>query len=440
MKKMRALMVMLLAVMLLMSSLAGCSSAPSNSSRTSNDGKNANATSDKFITIMVEGGSPGEAVAKATAEDFKKLTGYDVVVDAVPYSGIYDKINAEIKSGKATHDVATLDVLWLPGLQSGLLPLNDIVTDEVKNDSMPKLVESATINNNLLGYPMWTNCKILIYCKDLFENEANKTAFKNQFGYDLKPPTTWKEYNDTAKFFTKDGMYGTSVFGANNGDTVCSWLDHVTQAGGNPLVLDKDNNVLIDQQPYVDAMQFIVDLYKNGYAPKETLSVASGESQELFKNGKIAMQLAWGHQYADAVKGLGADKVGVAPMIGGSAGIGAVIGPWYESILKNSTKTDIAKKYLQFMFDNNKAYMEASLKIAGRKSVIEKYSKQLGFENQQAMLTTMDSKQTQNRPATPHWNEIEAIFATTVQDCLNGSDIKQELAKAKKSIEEIVKE
>lgn len=446
-RKVKQWVALLLAVVVSVSSFAGCSGSSTATSGTSTAGTVASAasgtqtakpTSDKFITVLVEGGSPGYDVAKATAAKFKEQTGYEVVIDAIPYSGIYDKLMTEIKSGTATHDIATLDVLWLPAFKSGLLDLSSMATDEVKNDSMPKLIEGATLGGQLLGYPMWTNCKVLLYRKDLFENAANKTVFKSKYGYELKAPTTWKEYTDCAQFFTKDNMYGTTVFGSNGGDSVCSWLDHVAQAGAKDLVLDKDNKVLIDQQPYVDALNFLKDLYAKGYTPKETLSVASTESEEMFKNGKVAMQLAWAHQYTDACKVLTAAKVGVAPMIAGSAGIGVTTGPWYQSILKASKKTDIAQKYLQFMFDNNSEYMKASLKIAGRKSVVDEYSKQPGYEHMQAMLTSLNGQQSQNRPATEHWTEIEEVLAGCVQNTLGGKDAKTELAAAKKSIEDII--
>lgn len=40
----------------------------------------------KTLSILVEGGSPAETVAKDTAAGFEKLTGYNVKVDTVPYS------------------------------------------------------------------------------------------------------------------------------------------------------------------------------------------------------------------------------------------------------------------------------------------------------------------------------------------------------------------
>lgn len=409
--------------------LAGCAS----------NSKNDNSAKDKKITILVESGSPAETVANSTAAEFKEKTGYEVVVDAVPYTGMYDKVSTEIKAKAATHDVVSLDVLWLSAFENALLPLNDEVDDEITSDFLPTLESGGTLNNNLLGLPMWINSKVLIYRKDLFSDESNQKAFQKKYGHELTVPTTWQEYQECAEFFTKDGMYGTAVFGMASGDTVCSFLDHASQAGAKPLVLGDKNEVLVADEPYVEALQYLVDLYQDGYAPEETLSVAATEAQEMFNNGKLAMQLNWSHQYP-AAYALDEDKVGVAPMIGGSAGVAATTGPWYQSVMKNSKNKDIAIQYIKFMYDNNEKYMtEGSLKIAGRTSVYEKYGSEAGNEHLSAVLDTLNNEYSQNRPATPYWTEIEEVLAGAVQAALSGKSTPEAALKdAKAEIEAIV--
>jgi len=426
----------LLCIVLIATLLAGCGNKPSNETG-GNSGSSA--SGDKKITVLVESGSPAETVANATAAEFKEKTGYDVVVDTVPYSGMYDKVSTEVKANAAAHDVVCLDVLWLSAFENALEPLNDIATDEIVSDFLPTLEEGGTLNGNLLGFPMWINCKVLIYRTDLFEDETNKTKFKEAYGRELTVPATWDEYMECAEFFTTDDMYGTAVFGLAGGDSVCSFLDHASQAGAMPLVLEEDNNVLVDEKPYVDALQFLCDLYEGGFVPEETLSVASTEAQEMFNNNKLAMQLNWSHQYP-AAYAVNKGNVGVAPMIGGEAGVAATTGPWYQCVMKNSENLDIAKEYVKFMYDKNEKYMtEGSLKIAGRTSVYEKFGKEPGNEHLGAVLETLDNEYSQNRPATPYWTEIEEVLQNAVQAALSGKATPQEaLSDAKSNIESIV--
>lgn len=372
------------------------------------------------ITVLVESGSPAEALANNTAADFEKETGCKVVIDAVAYTGMYDKLSTEIKAGQAAHDVASMDFVWLAAFADAIEPITGADT----SDFLPTLEESGTIDGNLLGYPMWVNAKILIYRKDLIPED--------------KVPKTWDEYKALAEELKTDDMYGTTVFGRGT-DAVCSFLDFACQAGAEGLVYDKDGNVNITDQAYVDALNFMVEMANADYSPTDSLATESPESQELFKNGKVAMQLNWSHRYPEAVAALGADKVGCAPMIGGSAGIGATTGPWYESVMKNSKNKDMALKYVEYMYDHNADYMNETLKIAGRTSVYEESAKVAGNEHTQAVLDTLGAAQTQPRPMVVTWSQVEEVLVGVVESCLGGADVEETLAAAKDEIEAIGK-
>ena len=190
MKLAKRLLPLMMAVLLLASLLAACGGGNSGSGVANSEGTNTatsepsgstaepDAKGSKTLTVLVEGGSPANTVVEATKDAFKEQTGVEIIVDAVPYAGIYDKVMAEISSGTARHDLICIDALWLSAMKPGLASLNDVVTDEVKNDSMPGLLEGATIDGDLLGYPLWTNTQLLIYRTDMFEDADNMAAFE----------------------------------------------------------------------------------------------------------------------------------------------------------------------------------------------------------------------------------------------------------------------
>lgn len=390
--------------------LAGCGSKEDK--KESDGDKNS-------ITVLVESGSPAEALAKETAAAFEEETGCKVVIDAVAYTGMYDKLSTEIKAKQAAHDVACMDVVWLAAFADAIEAINDADT----SDFLPTLQDSGTIDGNLLGYPMWVNAKVLIYRKDLIPED--------------KVPKTWEEYQSLAEELKTDDMSGTTVFGSGS-DAVCSFLDFACQAGAEGLVFDKDGNVNITDQAYVDALNFMVENANADYTPADSLATAATESQELFTNGKVAMQLNWSHQYPAAVEALGADKVGCAPMIGGSAGVGATTGPWYECVMKNSENKEMAKKYVEFMYDHNADYMDLTLKIAGRTSVYEEAGKVAGNEHTTAVLETLGAEQSQARPMVTTWSQIEEVLIGVVESSLGGADVKDTLESAKTEIESIM--
>jgi len=379
-------------------------------------GTNGGNESGNSITVLVESGSPAETLAKNTAADFEAETGCQVIVDAVAYSGMYDKLSTEIKANASAHDVACMDFVWLAAFAGAIEPLNDADT----SDFLPTLKESGTVDGNLLGYPMWVNVKLLIYRKDLIAED--------------KVPKTWEEYQKLAAELTTPDMYGTTVFGSGS-DAVCSFLDFACQAGADGLVYDKDGNVNITDQAYVDALKFMVENASASYTPPDSLATASTESQELFTNGKVAMQLNWSHQYPAAVAALGEDKVGCAPMIAGSAGIGATTGPWYECVLKNSKNKEMAQKYVEYMYEHNGDYMDLTLKIAARTSVYEQAGQKKGNEHTTAVLDTLASAQSQARPMISRWARVEETLIKVVESSVGGADISKTLESAKKEIE-----
>jgi len=384
------------------------------------NGGKKEAASKNSITVLVESGSPAETLAKETADSFKEETGCEVIIDAVAYTGMYDKLSTEIKAKQAAHDVACMDVVWLAAFADAIEPLNDIDT----SDFLPTLQDSGTIDGNLLGYPMWVNSKVLIYRKDLIPED--------------KVPKTWEEYQKLSEELTTDEMYGTTVFGSGS-DAVCSFLDFACQAGAEGLVFDKEGNVNITDQAYVDALNFMVENANADYTPSDSLSTAATESQELFTNEKVAMQLNWSHQYPAAVEVLGADKVGCAPMLAGSDGVGATTGPWYECVMKNSENQEMAKKYVEFMYDHNADYMDLTLKIAGRTSVYKDAGDKAGNEHTTAVLTTLEAEQSQARPMVTTWAQIEEVLVGVVESSLGGADINDTLNTAKNEIESIGK-
>ncbi|RKL66993.1 ABC transporter substrate-binding protein [Salipaludibacillus neizhouensis] len=423
-------------------------SACGSNNEVSNAGNNTNqSSSDQTLTVLVEGGSPAQTVADLTKEEFEENTGYEVIIESVPYSGVYDRMRTELTSGAGAFDVATIDTIWLPALYQGLEPIQEEITDEMQDDLFPGLIDGASMDGNVYGLPTWTNSKILLYREDLFNDSNNQDEFLDEFGYELSPPETWDQYKDVAHFFGNNEnypeLYGTSVFGATSGDSVASWLDHVAQAGAEALVINDAGEVIVNDDDHVAALEFLNDLVnEEGVVPEGVLETASAETSELFYNGNLAMMLAWGHFFVpsnDPDTSDVAGDVGAAPMIAGDGGIGVVPGPWYQVIPSSSEKKDIAKEYLLFLYENNELYADA-LGVAARQSVFEEYGQQEEYAHLNELATTLNGKQTQNRPSTEKWEEIESeALLPAVQNVFSGSQTPQEaLDEAKEIIEGIV--
>ena len=104
---------------------------------------------------------------------------------------------------------------------------------------------------------------------------------------------------------------------------------------------------------------------------------------------------------------------------------------------ENSENKEMAKKYVEYMYEHNGDYMDLTLKIAGRTSVYEEAGTEEGNEHTLAVLDTLGADQSQARPMVTTWSQIEEVLTGVVESCLGGADIEETLANAASEIEAI---
>jgi ABC-type glycerol-3-phosphate transport system substrate-binding protein len=389
------------------------------------------------LSVVCESG--GFAELTKIAQLFKKQTGTKVTLNQLPYNGLYSRVSSELSSGSLSFDLAALDAIWLPAFAPKLAKLDELFTPSVKADLFPATLAEGQINGHYVGMPGWTNVEILFYRKDLFESSSEQKQFKSRYGYDLAPPATWAQFTDAAQFFTKNGIYGTDV----KGDVETEYLAHVLQAGSPGVVLDDSGNIIIDNAQHLKALQFYSALdskYKT--CPPGAAQVGWPEAQNLFYQGKTAMTRFWAHLYRQipataSVHG----KVGVAPMIGGSAGIAGVPGPYYLSVPAAGPKNDLAIKFIKFAYDHNDLGIQSVLGLAARKSAFARYAGKPGYESFTPLLKTLSAPATHSRPKVPAWQQIvDTVLVPTIQKSLApGADHRALLASARTSVASLVK-
>lgn len=369
--------------------LAGCASTNSSSSN----------AAVKSITVLVEAGGHGEL--QPIADLYTKDTGVKVKFLELPYAGLYSRVQSELSTGTVSFDVAALDAIWLPAFKDGLVPLNSFYTPKVKADNFPAVVQEAKVGSDYVGSPAFANSEVLYYRTDLFDDPANQAAFQSAYGYALKPPTTWQQYTDVAAFFTKDGNYGTDVKGA----VETEFLATLSQAGEKNMVIDSTGKSTLGDAASLKALNFYTSMQK--YAPAGAAQVDWAAAQNLFTQGKTAMMLFWAHAFRQTPKDSPVyGKVGVAPMIGGPAGVAGVPGPYYLSIPKATKNQAAAMKFLTFAYDHNSLSATTSLGLVARISALKQYEDKSGYDAFGPMVATLNAKATISRPANPKWQQI----------------------------------
>ncbi len=159
-----------------------------------------------------------------------------------------------------------------------------------------------------VAYPIAANSMVLMYSKDLFMNASQQTNYKKRFGKDLKVPTTWEDFIQTAAFFTQPdkNVYGVCLEGASGGWLYYEFVNFLFGMGGK--VMDKqygwegDQNtpVLLNNPATLKALQYYISL--KPYNAGNFSNVEQSEQMKLLKAGKAAMGIVWSDVLYSAVK------------------------------------------------------------------------------------------------------------------------------------------
>jgi multiple sugar transport system substrate-binding protein len=164
----------------------------------------------------------------------------------------------------------------------------------------------------------------LIYRKDFFEDPEERNAFTKQFGRELKPPITWREFHESARFFTRpsQSLYGTLFAAYPDGhNTLYDLVLQVWSRGGE--LYSADGAPTLNHPTVVEALDYYRRIINDPQAcypgSNKIDSISSGD---VFLTGQIAMTVNW-FGFASRGSGPGSPlngKLGLAPVPGGRPG------------------------------------------------------------------------------------------------------------------------
>lgn len=272
---------------------------------------------------------------------WESLTGIHIQTVEMPTNEMFTKTLAEHRAGTGAYDVVQVIPAWLPDLvNAGALEQLDSYIDQYNyreelKDIAPAYQSQGTYDGKTYGLPDDGDVFLLYYRTDLFDDQANKDAFKAEFGYDLAPPTTWEQFSQIAGFFTKKmapDTYGAALIQAA-GLIHFLYEERFRVAGGRFFdadTMDATINSDIGVQVLADmvAQQANFPPGSQGWGPVDVLSA--------WLAGDLAMTVwwpppgRWSEGYGADQEALSwvpkttvAGKVGYAPMPGGTPELAA---------------------------------------------------------------------------------------------------------------------
>jgi len=299
-------------------------------------------------------------------KDWEAATGAKV---EIVYKGdgfqIDQKLKTDFAAGTADYDVVWDHTSFFSQYVNFLEPLEGYFSPAELADFSPAIIKGSTTDGHLWLIPRHADISVIHYRKDLFDDPKNQADFKAKYGYDLKPPTTWKEVYDQSEFFTGKlpGMYGTEFAGKEEALTG-RFYEILKANGGN--FFDADWKPIFNNEIGVATAKFFRELYKNKLVPADTTSLLWDGVANNFCHGNIAVHNEWFGWYAYFQDPKNCEVAGKFDLVRQPVGLsGSIHSGWAGahafSITKNSQNKEAAAALIKFLTSEKIMYEEAKL-------------------------------------------------------------------------------
>jgi len=275
-------------------------------------------------------------IAKVVPQ-FEKETGINVKITDYPYESLHEKVITELAAGTRSFDLVLVDMAWMPEVSPWLLNLEKFQADHPElvdpqfnwNGIHPRVMKYGPRVPGYVGaFPGYVTNHLLVYRKDLFDNEKYKEEFKKKYGYDLKVPNvemSLNEFKDVCEFFTRDtngdgkiDLYGYCSASARTALDLLQEYNWWLVAHGGKFFEDWEKGnfrPMFDTPEALAALRDYKDLLK--YQPPGVAAFGVFEQTLTFQKGEAAMIFDWTETFPDIEdpeKSEVAGKVGYSSM------------------------------------------------------------------------------------------------------------------------------
>lgn len=434
--------------------LAGCSG--SNASGGQSGGA-------KTLNVLWPAGNASAAI-EAIRPAFKKHFGFALNVDAIPYDAQKQKAFAEFATNSSHYDIVMVDAPWGPALCQKLEPLGGYLSKSkvasavalddfvaapfydtcvykasdthlhFDSDDAPDLAAIRSKGFDIYGLPMHANALTMFYRAELFDDAAEKAAYKEGTGRELAVPKTWDEFVSVAKFFTRpdEKLWGSTLMAGVGDWSTDDFKTILGSIGGNGRMIGEEFQMDFAGAKGVEALTFYQDLIqKYKVVPPGTTSASWDTTGTTFSTGLTAMTMNYFPQKLNSnVKG----TIGYATVPAGEVSA-PHMGTSMLSVNKFSkNKAEAVEAVLWLTSQQSQDTMlkdgahptrVSTFKTAGS----DPFYRVLG----EALATGV------GRPRLTNYEAVSAAISASVNRAANGADPAAELATAAKQVKALLK-
>jgi multiple sugar transport system substrate-binding protein len=243
-------------------------------------------------------------------EEFKAANpGVEVEIVSVPWGQAFETVATMIAGGDVP-DVIEMPDTWAALYADRLMPLDERVAGWEHGATLT----GKTVDMGKLADGRMTMIPYGFYLRAMFYNKK----LLAEAGVD-GPPKTMDEFMAASEAVSKlEGKYGYCLRGGPGGTN--GWIMMAAVMNGTNEFFTEDGKSRLNEPGSVAGLQFLMDLYQKGYAPKDSVNWGFNEIVAGFYSGTCAFL----DQDPDALIAIAermpAEDFAVAPMPLGPAG------------------------------------------------------------------------------------------------------------------------
>lgn len=372
-------------------------------------------------------------ILKELLPDFTEKTGIIVNVEEAPYDSLVQKVVLDFSTHKGGYDIISMPYEYLGSFAENqyIMPLDAELSKDAApvpgfntDNLIPGLWEASTKwKDHIYGMPSNSAVMMMFYRKDIMENEEEKAAFQEKYGYPLAPAATWQQYRDIAEFFTRKAgdtlagetltqdFYGVSLAGKRHIATVLEWFNYMWTYGGG--LFDSQGQLQANADANVKSLEYWVEL--TAFAPPGYTSATWDEVTAALQQGTAAQAITWADTAgsmedpnASKVK----DKMGYAsiPTLNEGDKKVAHLGSWIYAISVDTQNKEAALLMMKWALSED-VQLQLSQK-GGLPATIAAFSDPTLNEQLPYWKQTMVSlEESRIRPRIPQWGQISDILS-----------------------------
>lgn len=258
---------------------------------------------DRTLRIAVRAFEPFEEAIARQWDLFKQSNGTELELEAIPLDlhALYESILGNDGLRRGDWDVSFLSSDWFKEVRDGdaaidLTPLLRVSPPEGYPEGWSgSLLEGQQFGDVTIGLPYHDGPECLIFRTDLFNDPENQAQYRDRHDRELRPPRSWEEFHDVARFFNRpeQGLFGTAFAAYPDGhNTVYDFCLLIWSHGGE--LFDGDGNIQLMTTEAVDALRFYREIVNDRNASHpDSRDLDSVRAGQAFANGELAMAINW---------------------------------------------------------------------------------------------------------------------------------------------------